>query len=99
VALKLADRLGGLQACLDSLQGSLGGKALPVVNYPEQLSLLDMLLAGHLKPRDLLPGAQADRLAAALGEGDFLGRMAQNPALLGDPRWSLRAELPVALER
>jgi protease-4 len=98
VSLGLADHLGGLQPCLDSLQASLGGAPLPVVDYPRQRSLLDLLLDGRVKPRDLLPGARWEPLADELGGGDLLSRLARRPGLLADPRWSLRAELPLALE-
>lgn len=97
VELGLADDLGGLQDCLDSLQASLGGPALPVVDYPEQETLLGLLLAGHLKARDLLPGAGLGRLATQLGGGEFLRQVEEDPMRLQDPRWTLRAELPLQL--
>ncbi|MFA7331293.1 MAG: S49 family peptidase [Candidatus Delongbacteria bacterium] len=92
VELGLADQLGDLQDCLDSLQATLGATPLPVSQYPRQESLLSLLLSGHLKPRDLLPGAQLSAGAKWLGMGDFVGQLEEEPARLGDPFWTLRAE-------
>jgi protease-4 len=98
VELGLADHLGNLQDCLGSLQAELGGRDLPVRHYPRQKSLLTLLMEGSLRPRDLLPGAALGPAVQALGGGDLVSVLEREPARLADPRWSLRAELPLRLE-
>jgi protease-4 len=90
--LGLADQLGGLEDCLDSLQSSLGKTPLPVAHYPQQESLFSLLLSGHLRPRDLLPLSRLEVGAKWLGAGDFVRQVQESPEHLRDPYWMLRAE-------
>lgn len=95
VELGLADCLGGLGACVDSLQKNLGGAPLPVHHYPRQLNLVDLLLSGKIKPWDLLPMGRLERTASLLGAPPLLRDVEADPRRLLDPRWMLRAEVPL----
>jgi len=95
VEIGLADRLGGLATCLDSLQASLGGEALPVHHYPRQESLLDLLMSGKIRPWDLFPAGSAGRVAARAGAGGLVGDVEEDPRRLRDLRWMVRMEVPL----
>ena len=93
--LGLVDCLGGLGACVDSLQLTLGGTPLPIHHYPRQLNLMELLLSGNLRPWDLLPAGKLERAAALVGVPSLLRAVEEDPRRLQDPRWMLRAEAPI----
>ncbi len=100
VELGLADYLGGLDAAVAGAAKLAGATGLETVHYPPVMNLLELLLAGELNPRDLLPlaaGPAQELLANLAGADPLLARYVEELAggrasSLPDPALLLRTE-------